>query len=221
MRPDILFVLAAECARVSDVLGALRDDDFTRPTRCPPWDVKQLGAHLWNALDRLRTSLAEPSPSEPTADAVTYWRSYDPVADASSVAARSVEVAARFADGAELAGSFDAQWRICVEAARGTDPGRLVRTRVADLRLDEFAATRVLEAAVHGLDLAEALGCDPWITPAAAEVTTVILCSLLGADRPSGWDDVAFIEIGTGRRAPGARETADLGAGASRLPLLA
>ena len=216
-----MFVLAAECARVSDVLGVLRDDEFSRPTRCPPWDVKQLAAHLWNALDRLRTCLAEPSPSEPTSDAVTYWRSYDPVADASSVAARSVEVAARFADGAELAASFDAHWRICVETARGADPARLVRTRVADLRLDEFAATRVLEAAVHGLDLAEALGREPWMTPAAAEVTTSILCSLLGADRPSGWGDVAFIEVGTGRRAPDAGETADLGAGASRLPLLA
>lgn len=221
MRPDILFVLAGECARIAEVLSGLRSADLTRPTRCPPWDVKELGAHLWNALERLPSSLAEPAPPVATADAVTYWRAYDPVVDGPSVSARSAEVAARFADGAELARSFDEHWQGCVEAARAHDPSRLVRSRVADLRLDEFAATRTLEAAVHGLDLARALEREPWITPAAADVTVGILAALLGDDPPARWDDLAFIEIGTGRRGLDEQDLATLGPAASRLPLLA
>jgi uncharacterized protein (TIGR03083 family) len=221
VRPDILFVLAAECSRLSEALTALAPAEFAEPTRCPPWNVKELAAHLWNGVDRLPTYLAEPAPPAATADAVTYWRSSGPGADAPSVAARSTEVAARFADGGELARSFDEHWRVCIEAARAHDPSRLVRSRVADIRLDEFAATRVVETAVHGLDVAAAVRREPWITPAAAEVTVTILRGLLGSEPPTGWADLAFVEIGTGRRIPNDRELAELGSAASLLPLLA
>jgi uncharacterized protein (TIGR03083 family) len=221
VRPDILFVLAGECSRMSEALTDLAPADFAEPTRCPPWNVKELAAHVWNGIDRLPTYLALPAPPTATADAVTYWRASGPGADAPSVAARSAEVAARFADGPELARSFDEHWRACVEAARAEEPSRLVRSRVADIRLDEFAATRVVETAVHGLDVAAA-GCrEPWITPAAAEVTVSILRALLGSDPPARWDDVTFVEIGTGRRTPHDRELAELGSAASLLPLLA
>ncbi len=220
MRPDIPFVLAGECTRVAEELAALAEADFSRPTRCPPWDVKELAAHVWNALDRLPSFLADPEPPTATADAVTYWRSYDPIADAASIVARSTAISARFAEGTELARSFGEHWRACVEAARVADPGRILRTRVADIRLDEFVATRVLEATVHGLDLARALGREPWITPAGAEVTVAILRSLLDADPPERWDDVAFIEIGTGRVVPDDADLDELGPSASRLPLL-
>jgi hypothetical protein len=183
--------------------------------------VKELAAHVWNGLDRLPTYLAAPAPPAATADAVSYWRSSGPGADAPSVAARSAEIAERFADGAELARSFHEHWPACIEAARADDPSRLVRSRVADIRLDEFVATRVVEAAVHGLDVAAAVRREPWITPAATEVTVTILRALLGSDPPARWDDVAFVEIGTGRRTPGDRELAELGSASSLLPLLA
>ena len=109
-----------------------------------------------------------------------------------------------------------------MDAARAVDPARLLRTRVsAGIRLDEFCATRVLEVAVHGLDLARALDLEPWITPAGADVTTAILRSLLGGDPPAHWDAVAFIEIGTGRRAPDERDLEVMGPAAARYPLLA
>jgi hypothetical protein len=44
-----------------------------------------------------------------------------------------------------------------------------VRTRHGDVMLlTEFMRTRVLELAVHGLDLATGLGRDPWLTGAGA-----------------------------------------------------
>ena len=221
MRPDITFVLAGECARLAQTLSGLDEPAYGRPTRCPPWTVKELAGHLWRGMDRLPSYLAEPPAEAAGDDAVSYFR-YDAVAEGPEIAARSLEVAARFDSGADFARSFDEHWRTCVEAARAADPARLLRTRVsAGIRLDEFCATRVVEVAVHGLDIARALDLEPWITPAGREVTTAILRSLLGQDPPGHWDAVAFIEIGTGRRAPDDHDLEVLGAAAGRFPLFA
>lgn len=221
MRPDITFVLAGECARTAETLSALDEVSFALPTRCPPWNVKELAGHLWRGLDRLPSYLAEPPADAAANDAVSYFR-YDAAAEAPEIVTRSAEVAARFETGADLARSFDEHWRACVDAARAADPARLLRTRVsAGIRLDEFCATRVLEVAVHGLDLARALGLAPWITPAGADVTTEILRSLLDGNPPAHWDAVTFIETGTGRRAPDAQDLEVLGPAAARYPLLA
>ena len=51
-----------------------------------------------------------------------------------------------------------------------------MRTRHGDLiSLTEFLRTRVLELAVHRLDLAVALGREPWMTQPAAQVTEELL----------------------------------------------
>jgi uncharacterized protein (TIGR03083 family) len=36
---------AVEYARLADALAALRPEDWTRPTECPAWDVRQLACH--------------------------------------------------------------------------------------------------------------------------------------------------------------------------------
>ena len=220
MRPDITFVLAGECARTAETLSALDEASFALPTRCPPWNVKELAGHLWRGLDRLASYLAEPPADAAAHDAVSYFR-YDAAAEAPEIVTRSAEVAARFDTGADLARSFSEHWRACVDAARAADPARLLRTRVsAGIRLDEFCATRVLEVAVHGLDLARALDLEPWITPAGADVTAAILRSLLDGDPPAHWDAVTFIETGTGRRATDGRDLEVMGPAAARFPLL-
>jgi uncharacterized protein (TIGR03083 family) len=220
VRRDIVFVLAGECARVGEVVLDLAESGFALPTRCPPWDVKGLLGHLWRDVDRIAASLTEPAAAEATADAVSYFRSYDPVDEAPAIVQRGLEVAGRFGSGAELARSFDDHWRACVEAARSEEPGRLLRTRISGIRLDDFCATRVLEVAVHGLDLAEALGTDPWTTAAGIDVTTGILRALLGADPPRAWDDRTFIELATGRRPLGREDREALGDLAAGFPLL-
>ncbi|MFJ3877869.1 hypothetical protein ACIPW5_10460 [Streptomyces sp. NPDC090077] len=70
--------------------------------------------------------------------------------------------------------------------------------------------TRVVEVAVHGLDLAEGLGRPPWLTPQAADV---LLELLLGPDGPAaigalGWDRLSFLRKATGREPLDAAETA-------------
>jgi uncharacterized protein (TIGR03083 family) len=204
------------------VVLELDETSFALPTRCPPWDVKALLGHLYRDVDRILEYRDLPA-GAPDADGISYWSRYDPVGDAPDISARASEIAAGYATGRDLADAFERRWRQAVEAARAMEPERPIATFAPTLRLDEYVKTRVLELAVHGLDLADALDRDPWISPAGTEVVLATLRGLLGADLPSalGWDDLAFVESGTGRRAISASERAVLGDLADRFPLLA
>jgi uncharacterized protein (TIGR03083 family) len=215
--------LAGESARVSKVVLGLPEEAFGQPTRCPPWDVKALLGHVWRDVDRILVYLAGPAPAAADATEVTYFRSYDPGADAPDISRRAQDVADEHGTGRALARSFDHRWREAVDAARREDPGRIVRTFRPSLLLPDYLATRVLEMAVHGLDLAHALGRERWITPEGTSIVRDILVGLLGIEPPASleWDDVTFIETGTGRCVVSDDERAILGDRTALLPLLA
>jgi uncharacterized protein (TIGR03083 family) len=220
--PSVLDAFADESRRVAEVVLELDERSFALPTRCPPWDVKALLGHLYRDVDRILQYRDLPA-GAPDTNGVSYWTLYDPVGDAPDIAARASEIAAGYATGRELAEAFDRRWRESVAAARAMEPDRPIATFAPTLRLDEYAKTRVLELAVHGLDLAAALDRDPWITPRGAEVALATLRALLGTEPPEdlGWDDLAFIESGTGRRPISDAERALLGDLAGSFPLLA
>ena len=220
--PGPIDALAQECEGVSEVVLALSEGDFASPTRCTAWDVKELLAHMHRDVDRINVALADSPPDRADTTAVTYWRSYDPKVDGAAIADRAKERAASFESGQELAKAWDAMWRRAVQTLSFTESGRLVETWGPKLTLEEFVKTRVLEITVHGLDLAEALSLPPAPTDAGIAVTRAILVGLLGVEPPGdlGWDDVAFIEAGTGRRPLTDRERVTLGPLAVRFPLL-
>lgn len=127
-----------------------------------------------------------------------------------------------FATGPELARAFDRHRREAVSAAKAMPADRLFGAYGLTLRFDEYLGTRILEIAVHGLDLAHALGRRPWITTEGSALVRDILVGLLGEEPPGalGWDDTTFIETGTGRRPLADGERATLGELAGRFPLL-
>src|SRR5438093_12666994 len=83
---DLLAVLSAECELVSAAVLGLAEADFSLPTRCTEWDVKELLAHLYRDLERLPVALALPDPDEADHDFASYWRGYD---DNAAIAARA------------------------------------------------------------------------------------------------------------------------------------
>jgi uncharacterized protein (TIGR03083 family) len=220
---DVVDVLAGECLAIAMAMAPVAEADYVRATRCAEWDVKALLAHVWRDVDRVLEYTRQPSPDAADSDAVAYFLTgYDPLADAPDVAARAIEVAGRFATGAELLADFDERWRAAVDVARATPPDRLIRTFGPSLRFDEYLCTRTLEAAVHGLDLADALGLRPWITPAADDLVVAMLVAMLGDDvrERLGWDDVTFIDAATGRRRIDDAERSALGGLADRVPVV-
>ncbi len=223
---ELLATLDAECLLAIGAVADLSDADFSKPTRCPPWDVRVLVAHVVRDIDQVANFLDAPAPDAATADAISYFSSYDPRAEGSRITASSIETADRFASPAELVRGLDETLRRSIDAARAEDPRRVLRTRLTTIRLDDFLKTRILEIGVHGLDLADALGRDPWLTGDAGVVILEILRGLLGDDPSSslgaslGWSDLVFIETGTGRRALTDGERTFLGPRADAFPLL-
>lgn len=189
--------------RLAGVLLALDEDDFDRPTRCQPWTVRELTAHVRTATGRLLTMLAEPAPPRAEVGAAGYYgpAKFTPSTDATRIAGARRE-AAEASNGHALAVDFDRTWRAVHTAAATEPPERVVRTRHGDaMTVDDFLLTRVVELGVHGLDLAAALDRRPWLTdPAAAAITGL----LLGGGDPGvldrlGWDRLTFVAKATGR----------------------
>ena len=116
---EIVSVLAEECSRVGELLLGLSEPNFSRPTRCEPWNVKELTAHLLRSLRRIPTVLDAEPPDAVDTDSVSYWRSYDVPTDAPVIAVHAREEAATHESGHALAVAFDELWR---EASGRTRP---------------------------------------------------------------------------------------------------
>ena len=217
-----LAALREECELTSQLLLGLSEKDFSRPTRLPAWNVKELLGHLYRGIDRTNWALDDDDPVVPDADSVSYWRRLDPSYDSTHIADRAKEIADRFGSGQELAAAWDELWRRALGRAASTDPDRPMKTWEPVLTLEDFLRTRVLEVTVHRADLMTALGLPPDPSEGGLDITQEILLGLLDADVTAvpNWDGVEFIEKGTGRRPLTDDDRKALGDLADRFPLL-
>lgn len=214
----------AEAERLVKTAVAEPESGFGRLSRCTPWTVGELLYHVRTAVGRLTSMLAEPEPElgqeagpgPGLVDAAAYYRRdhrYSPAANAERVAAAQ-RGAAGLASGAAIVREFDLAWRESWELARAAPPTRVVRTRHGDrMLLTEFLRTRVLELAVHGLDLAAGFGHEPWMTAQAADVVTALVLPggfAAQLQTEAGWDPATLIARATGRRPLTAAESAML-----------
>ena len=222
MGSDALEALRDECQALSDLVLGLSEEDFSRPTRLPAWNVKELLGHVYRGIDRTNWALDDDEPVVPDEDAVSYWRRIDPSYDSTHIADRAKEIAGRFASGQELAASWDELWRRALGRAGTTDRDRPMKTWEPVVTLDDFLRTRVLELTVHRADLMDALGMPPAPSEGGLDITQEILLGLLDADVTAlpNWDGVEFIEKGTGRRPLTDEDRKALGDLADRFPLL-
>ena len=103
-----------------------------------------------------------------------------------------------------MAADFERAWLEARAAVQAAPPDRVVRTRHGDLMLlADFLRTRVVELAVHGLDLAIGLDRDPWLTPEAASVVADLVLpdgSATGLRQRLAWDHATLIAKVTGRQ---------------------
>lgn len=201
----------AEAASLSSAVAKEADAAFARPSPCPPWNAGELLWHIRGAVARLPHMLTAPEPrpepgrDEPLVPALGYYRPdplFSPEMNADRVATAqrgAVRLAA-----ADLAGDFEQAWREAWALVEAAPPGRVVRTRHGDLMLlAEFLRTRVVELVAHGLDLATALGRDPWLTGEAAAVVEDLVLPPGAATvirERLGWDRATLIAALTRRR---------------------
>ncbi|WP_240646860.1 maleylpyruvate isomerase N-terminal domain-containing protein [Streptomyces globisporus] len=141
--------------------------------------------------DRLASGhLDAPSPPEAEISAVEYYRPDDrfsPQTNGKRIALAQ-DRAARPPDGGAFAEDFAATWRRAYRLCRDQPGGRTVRTRHGGaMLLSEFVLTRVVEVAVHGLDLADALGREAWLTPATGDAAPSCSWARSTPRRPTSW----------------------------------
>jgi uncharacterized protein (TIGR03083 family) len=222
----VLVAFDAESRRLAEVMDGLDEASFGRPSPCVPWTAGELLFHVQMTVERLGGMLAEP---EPAGSGLVTASGYYRADERFSAAVNDDRVESARRGAAALSGAGErtrafrtARDRACLLAAAAS-PGRVVRTRHGDrMLLAEFMRTRVLELAVHGLDLAIAVDRTPWMTERAASVTSDLLLSPAEAvwlRQAAGWAPVTLIAKLTGR-APLTAAEAEL-AGSLDVPWLA
>ena len=202
--------LRVEAEQLAAAVASEPPAALARPSPCPPWTVADLLYHVRTGLARLGDMLAEPEPGREAlagglVSAVGYFRPdhrFSPATNADRIASARRGAASLAAEA--LPADFQQAWHQAWAALQAAPPHRLVRTRHGDfMLLTDFLRTRVLELAVHGLDLAAGLNRAPWLTPEAASVVEdLVLTPGLAADvrQRLGWDHATLIAKVTGRR---------------------
>jgi uncharacterized protein (TIGR03083 family) len=202
---DTVNTLEVELGRVEQGFRSLTADQWATPTKLRPldetkphWTVFELAGHFDISIGLTVMLVAEPQAGQVGRDRVSFF--IFPRSEVAPVAYTMVEGKTP----AQMPDVLRATFAKTVEGARSMAPDTVGPGYYALMRLDEFVASRVVEAVVHGLDLTDALGREPMATPEGVAVTAAILDELLArktvAGRPADLaDDMAWVRAASGR----------------------
>jgi uncharacterized protein (TIGR03083 family) len=197
---DVGVACVAQWTKIADAVEEIADDRFDEPTALPGWRLAELVAHLTICAAAPARWLAEPVPAKAEANVADYLLCLTQAAPGIDARTRDQ------VDGktpAELrAGVVDAVDRLRDVIAR-TDPHRIIPTRLAPMRFDDFLVTRCVEGVVHGLDLTPVVDPDS----AALRLTTRALLVALVAKAPGHTVEVRVPPIAAVQCVEGPRHT--------------
>jgi hypothetical protein len=206
---DTVRTLEVELGQVEQAFRGLGDAEWATPTKLRPldetrphWTLFELAGHFDISIGLTVMLAAEPQDGQVGRDRVSFF-----IFPRSEVAPVVYDYAYTMVEGktpAQMPDVLGATFAKTIEGARSLPPDTVGPGYYALMRLDEFVASRVVEAVVHGLDLTDALGREPMATPEGVAMTAVILDELLArktvAGRPPDLgDDVAWVRAASGR----------------------
>ena len=206
---DTVGILEVELGQVEQRFRGLSEAEWATPTKLrpldetkPPWTLFELAGHFDISIGLTVMLMAEPQAGQVGRDRVSFF-----IFPRSEVAPVVYDYAYTMVEGktpAQMPDTLAATFAKTIEGARSLAPDTVGPGYYALMRLDEFVASRVVEAVVHGLDLTDALGRDPMATPEGVAVTATILDDLLARKtvpgRPAGLDDdMAWVRAASGR----------------------
>ena len=206
---DMVDILEGELRKLADVFRGLTAAEWTRSTRLQPvdsalphWTVLELAGHFDISMGLTLGLIAGRSNDQPARDRTSFF--INPRSETAPVvyeyAYKNVADHPRDTMAEQLAQTFERTVNEC----RATAPDVVGPGYFAPMRLDEFVATRIVEAVVHGIDLTQALDREPLAASAAVAFTASILDDLLArrtvGTRPFDLrDDLKWVEAASGR----------------------
>jgi Mycothiol maleylpyruvate isomerase N-terminal domain len=217
---DTISVLEAELAAVERVFAGLSGEEWRLPTRLVPvdpdlphWTVFELAGHFDIAIGLTRMLIAGAGASQPARDRTSFF--INPRSETGPVVYEYAYTMVQGKTPADMPGVLHETFSKTVSEARAVPAGTVGPGYFAPMRADEFVASRIVEAVVHGIDLSQALGRDTVATAAGITATATILDDLLARrtvpGRPAELsDDLSWILAASGRA-----ESSD-----NRLPLI-
>jgi uncharacterized protein (TIGR03083 family) len=202
-------VLADELSRVEQVFAGLSPDEWRAPTKLVPvdpglprWTVFELAGHFDISIGLTRMLIDGRDDSQPARDRTSFF-----INPRSETAPAVYEYAYTMVQGktpADMPRVLHETFSLTVSQARSVPADTVGPGYFAPMRADEFVASRIVEAVVHGIDLTEALGRRPIATTDGIKITASILDDLLarrtvGRRPPDLSDDLDWIMAASGR----------------------
>ncbi len=210
---DSISALEAELAAVQRVFAGLSDDEWLLPTRLVPvdpalphWRVFELAGHFQIAIGLTQMLIAGADASQPARDRTSFF--INPRSETGPVVYDYAYQMVAGKSPADMPGVLAETFSGTVADARAVPASTVGPGYFASMRVDEFVASRIVEAVVHGIDLTQALGRDSIATPEGISATAAILDDLLARrtipGRPAGLsDDFDWILAASGRAESG------------------
>jgi hypothetical protein len=204
-----LVTLERELQGVSDTFTSLSEDDWRSDTLLEPfetgrprWTVFELAGHFDISIGLTRMLIANQDAGQPGRDQVSFF-----IFPRAEVAPVVYDYAYTMVEGktpADMPGVLAETFSKTISESRALPADTVGSGYYALMRLDEFVASRIVEAVVHGIDLTDAVGRDPIATPDGVAFTAALLDELLArrtvAGRPADLsNDLAWIRAASGR----------------------
>jgi Mycothiol maleylpyruvate isomerase N-terminal domain len=209
---ELIDVLEAELGGVCAVFAELDDRGWATPTllvpvdpALPHWTVFELAGHLDISMGLARMLVEGRDPSlQPARDRTSFF--INPRSETGPAVYQYAYTMVEGRTPATMAGHLSEQFAGMIAAVRGVPEDTVGPGYFAAMRADEFVASRIVEAVVHGLDLTQPLGRSPVATAKGIAVTAAILDDLLArrtlGTRPAALtDDLEWVTAASGRAA--------------------
>jgi hypothetical protein len=201
--------LAGELARIEAALRDLTEPEWETSTLLVPvdpglphWTVFELAGHFDISIGLTRMLIDGRGDLQPARDRTSFF--INPRSETGPVVYQYAYTMVEGKTPADMPGVLADTFGRTIEGCRAVSADTVGPGYFAPMRVDEFAASRVVEAVVHGLDLTLALGRDPIATAAGLALTASILDDLLArrtlGRRPADLaDDLAWVLAASGR----------------------
>jgi hypothetical protein len=205
----VIDMLEAELEAVSAAFEGLGADAWARPTRLvpvdpdlPKWTVLELAGHFDISIGLARMLISGKEDAQPARDSTSFF--INPRSETGPVVYSYAYTMVEGKTPDDMPGVLKETFARTISEARAVPADLVGPGYFAPMRVDEFVHSRILEAVVHGIDLAQAVNGPIFATPDGITATAAILDDLLArrtrGTRPAALkDDLAWILAASGR----------------------